>query len=412
MQTRETQSGQWIREGANLVLHDVEPHAPAFVRRDPEFDEISFELPAPPVPLRLKHFHIRKFPDPGLGGALMPDPSASVMTPVQMKPGYVLPNHPRRRALQGALTTLLQTKYSSALSPAVNLRVALVDLTEGKHHTPTFAGFWAWGSGSALEGGSLPKILALYAVYQLRFDLDTFASQNGITKGSVLRSSIATEWRKEGLRSAPNLTALFTFAEAPGSPVTARLRKSHDVHHNSVARELIVQLGFEYIGSVALQSGLFDEAQGGLWLNAAYNTPAITWTSSPFPGLQRHNATALATATFFTLLAQGRLVNQATSREIGNTLARKMVGTTVTTRVCMTGGLLEGIQLLGGVQAPSPNKCGILPPFYHEGIHVIRQVPAGKRLEYVVAVLSKEPPPIDFNILGQDLDALIVAANP
>jgi hypothetical protein len=29
-----------------------------------------------------------------------------------------------------------------------------------------------------------------------------------------------------------------------------------------------------------------------------------------------------------------------------------------------------------------------------------------------VAVLSKEPPPIDFNVLGQDLDALIVAANP
>jgi len=234
----------------------------------------------------------------------MPDPSASAMTPTQMKPGYVLPNHERRQALHRALTTLLQTKYSSALSPAVNLRVALVDLTAAKQHTPTFAGFWAWGSGSAFEGGSLPKILALYAVYQLRFDLNTFAAQKGITKGSVLTSSITTEWKKAGLRSAPNLTALFTFAGAPASPVRATLRTTHDIHHNTAARELIVQLGFEYIGSVALQSGLFDEVQGGLWLNAAYNTPAITWTSSPFPGLQRHNATALATATFFTLLAQ------------------------------------------------------------------------------------------------------------
>jgi hypothetical protein len=395
MQTRDTQSGQWIREGATLILRDVEPHAPAH--------EISFEVPAPPTPVRLRHFHIRKFPDPAAGGALMPDPSASAMTPAQMKPGYVLPNHPRRQALQRALTRLLQTKYSSALSPAANLRVALVDLTAAKQHTPTFAGFGAWGSGSAFEGGSLTKILALYAVYQLRFDLDTFAAQKGITKGSVLTSSITTEWKKAGLRSAPKLTALFTFTEAPASPVRATLRKTHDIHHNNVARELIVQLGFEYIGSVALQSGLFDEVQGGLWLNAAYNRPAITWTSSPFPALQRHNATALATATFFTLLAQGRLVNQATSKEIGNVLA---------IRVCMTGGLLEGIRRLGGVQAPSPNKCGILPPLYHEGIHVIRQIPAGKRLEYVVAVLSKEPPPIDFNVLGQDLDALIVAANP
>jgi hypothetical protein len=352
------------------------------------------------APVRLTHFHIRKFLDPGIR-ALMPDPNAGVMKPYRMEPGYVLPGDPRRQALQKSLDTLLSTKYSTALSPVVNLRVSLADLTWPKHNTPIFAGYWAWGSGSAVEGGSLVKILALYAVYQLRFDLDTFAAQNNITKGSILQSSIVKEWTKEGLASVPNLTALFKFMETTGQPVTAKLRKIHDVHHNHVARELIVNLGFEYIGSVALQSGLYDETQGGLWLNAAYNFPAITWTATPFPTLHRHNATALATASFFTLLAQGRLVNEGTSREIR----------TVLTRMCMAQGPLDGIQRLGGIQTPSPNKCGIVKPLYHEGVYVRREVSVGKRIEYVVAVLSKGPP-VNLMDLGQDLDGLIVSANP
>jgi hypothetical protein len=331
----------------------------------------------------------------------MPDPTVSVMKPAQMKPGYVLPDDAKRQALQGAVDTLLRGKYSSALSPTVNLRLALVDLTGAKQHTPIFSGFWAWGAGSEVEGGSLVKILALYALYQLRFDLDTFADQHNITKSSVLRSSILKEWTKEGLGSVPNLTMLFTFVETSGSPVKVRLRKIHDVHHNHVARELIINIGFEYIGSVALQSGLYDEAQGGLWLNAAYNKPAITWTSTPFPGLHRHNATALATAAFFTLLAQGRLVNEKTSKEIS----------TVLSRMCMSNGPLDGINQLGGVQAPSPNKCGIVPPLYHEGVHVRRDVSSSNRIEYVVAVLSKGPP-VNLMDLGQDLDGLIVTANP
>ena len=68
--------------------------------------------------------------DPGIR-VLMPDPNASMMKPAQMRPGYVLPSDTKRRALQTAVDRLLQSKYSSALSPAVNLRLALVDLTGG-----------------------------------------------------------------------------------------------------------------------------------------------------------------------------------------------------------------------------------------------------------------------------------------
>jgi hypothetical protein len=64
--------------------------------------------------------------------------------------------------------------------------------------------------------------------------------------------------------------------ETTGSPVEAKLLQDPKIYGNWGARALIIALGFEYIGSVALQSGLFDEKQGGLWLRAAYEKPALT----------------------------------------------------------------------------------------------------------------------------------------
>jgi hypothetical protein len=351
----------------------------------------------------LTHFHVRKTLHPGSG--LLSDPSATVMTAAQMKPGYV--DDAQRVRLQTEVKSLIDRNYAAAVSPRVNLRIALVDLTGPKYHTPIFAGYWAWnpsdpGGRATMEGGSLTKILALYAVYQLRFDLNTFAKLNGITKGGALQGSIAKEWKKAGLKSPPNLTALFQFVEKTSSPVEAKLRRTPAIHGNSDARSLIANLGFEYIGSVALQSGLFDEKNGGLWLNGAYDKPALTWTSSPFPKLPRHSVTAFAAASFFTLLAQGRLVNQASSNEIANVLKSKK---------CMKNGLLDGVKDLPGAPAQSPNKCGILPPLYHDAIHMIRQPTPGKQLGYVAVVLSEEPPVLDFTILGKELDSIIARLN-
>jgi hypothetical protein len=338
------------------------------------------------------------------------------MTAAQMKPGYVDVADPRRQGLQKELSELIRNKYQ--VSPKV-LRIALVDLTEAKYHTPVFSGFWAYnqsdpGGGATLEGRSLPKILALYAAYQLRFDLNTFAARNGITKASALQVSIAKEWKKAGLLSQPKLTGksgLFDFVEEAGNPVRAKLKmKPVRIHEDWQARALIVPLGFEYIGSVALQSGLFDEKQGGLWLNAAYGTPALTWTSSPFPTVPRHSATALSAATFFTLLAQGRLVDQASSNEIANVLKKPQ---------CAARSLLDGVKQLPGAPAESANKCGNGQgtPYFHDAIHMIRQPPTGgKRLEYVAAVLSdvigKISPLPSFMELGKDLDSIVAKLNP
>lgn len=356
-------------------------------------------------PVLLTHYHIRKT---NTSAGLLSDSNASVMTAAQMRPGYVAVADPKRQALQKELIKLVESNYLASVSPKVNLRIALVDLTEAKHHTPIFAGYNAFNASdprgaATVDGASLPKILALYALYQLRFDLNTFAKREGITKRSALEVTIAKEWKKAGLQSQPNLSGLFRFVEKAGSPVETALQRNPAIHGNWDARVLILALGFEYIGSVALQSGLFDEMQGGLWLNGAYEKPAITWSESPFPTIPRHSATAAAAATYFTLLAQGRLVDQLTSNEIGRVLKHK----------CAGNGLVDSVETLPGVaKGQSPNKCGDLPPYFHDALHVVRQVPGGKRLEYAVAVLNEKPPKISFMQLGKELDSIIAGQNP
>ena len=90
------------------------------------------------------------------------------------------------------------------------------------------------------------------------------------------------------------------------------------------------------------------------------------------PTLPRHSATALAAVTYFMLLAQGRLVDQAGSNEIAQIPKLK----------CAHGGVLDGIETLPGVRKDqSPNKCGIISQHYHEAPHPVRQVPGGSVLE-------------------------------
>jgi hypothetical protein len=371
-------------------LEDLDLGAPRFGRGE-----------TTPKPIRLTHHHVRKSVDPATG-AFKTDPSPGVMTPARMAPGYVAVGHTDRQELQKALLGLFRGSYAPAISP-LHLRSALVDLTGAKGRAPVFSGLGAFMGDNNVEGASLTKILALYALFQLKFDLNTYARLKSIDKAATLRTSIAADWKKEGLNAVPQMTVAFRFVEKAGSPVAAEVKIGTDIHHNDVAREIILALGFEYIGSVALQSGLFDEALGGLWLNAAYGFPAVTWTTSPFPKLARHNVTAASAATFFTLLAQGRLADQATSDVISGILKR---------RICMNNGLLDGINTLPGTVRPSANKCGILAPLFHDAVHVIRQVPAGPRLEYVAVLLTEEPPVLDFKKIGIELDGLIVAANP
>jgi hypothetical protein len=345
-----------------------------------------------PKPIRLTHFHIRKFLDPGIK-ALMPDPDPGVMKPARMEPRFQTGGG----SLETNLKTLVETNHAASVSPPLmNLRVALVDLTGVKHHDPVYAGYH---DKKAMYGASLPKVLALYAAFQLKFDLNTFAAQNKIEKADVLRREIAKQWKGEGLLAQPNVRALFNFTEKSGDPVTASFKSTPKIHGNADASRLIVMLGFEYIGSVALQSGLYDETDGGLWLNAAFASPA--WTTTPFPRLDVHHATARGAATFFTLLAQGRLVDQKSSNEMAAILRPR----------CASNGIRDSIVGLPRSQANPPNKCGLFKAFFHEALWTQRERTGSTKLEYVPAVISRKPPLIDYRALGQQLDGLIAAAN-
>jgi hypothetical protein len=166
---------------------------------------------------------VRKALHPGTG--LLSDPNASVMTAAQMKPGFV--DDRRRQDLQRELMQLVQDKYRAAVSPKVRFRIALVDLTEAKRHTPIFAGFWAFnannpGGGATLEGRSFTKILALYAVYQLRFDLNTFAKRKASPK--VARCRLPS--RRNGRRQDSSRSLILPGCSSSWKRLVVRWRPS------------------------------------------------------------------------------------------------------------------------------------------------------------------------------------------
>lgn len=87
------------------------------------------------------------------------------------------------------------------------------------------------------------------------------------------------------------------------------------VSSNTAASEAIQRLGFPYIASVLWASGLYDPDMGGLWVGKAYGGKNDYWIRDPVANLS-HGATAVSLARMLTLLAQGKLVDAQSSREM------------------------------------------------------------------------------------------------
>ena len=127
----------------------------------------------------------------------------------------------------------------------------------------------------------------------------------------------------EGLKTdLPDLVWLFDIRKwAPPSALdfTPTARDTFaNIAHNCPAGTLIAKVGMPFIGSVAWKSGLYHPMRNGLWLRSSYCDKG-TW-ASPVKSPWVHNVTALSAATYFTLLAQGRLVDPASSTDIKNAL--------------------------------------------------------------------------------------------
>lgn len=354
----------------------------------------------------LEHVHCAKQPDPKKPGQFMAG-SLARLEPKNMNPGFIdatdnLVTDRSSTGLQTCLNKLLTTQFQNYLSPDSiqrksasrndRVRIALIDLTGPKLTQPDFAG---WGSPVSMYGASVPKILALYAAFQLRRDLRNLAAVKKISTGKTLESTAISHWKISGLKSGfPTLVWLFDFRNWSGNPNTldfsAAARKVFQgIMHNAEAGELIIRVGFPYIASVTWQSGLYHPKRGGLWLTSSYGKGQ--WSNNPVKGVHSANVTALSAATYFTLLAQGRLVNEASSNEIKNWLRGG----------CITGFFPHSL----GVVA---SKCGVWSDYWHDCALIARD-----SIRYVVVGLTRtkrsEYP--KYTQLFLELDKLIVRNN-
>jgi hypothetical protein len=220
-----------------------------------------------------------------------------------------------------------------------------------------------------MYGASVPKILALYAACQLRSDLRDLVVRMAPSNGRQLESAAIAEWKIKGLaRNLPDLVWLFDVRKwMPATPLdfTAQVRSTFaNIMHNCPAGNLIAKVSLPYIGSVTWQSGLYHYARSGLWLKSGYCGRG-SW-ASPVKTPFTHNATALSVATYFTLLVQGRLVDDASSIEIRDSLSNG----------CVTS-LFPPLPVVA-------SKCGIYAGYLHDCAWI-----EDSSVRYVFAVLSR-----------------------
>lgn len=373
----------------------------------------------------LPHLHVRRRVP---GGGFDPASGAPrLMDPAGMNPGFIDPGTDALRvntSPAGLQTRLNELVARSFARHRQKVGVALVDLTGPRRFNPDFAG---WRSTAVLYGASAPKICALYAARQLGFDLQAIALQNAITTRDRLLREVRARWEAKGLvrRAHPAIEELFEFAERGASPVTinpaARLEKLIECtfkdNCNWAASLLIDRLGHAYIASVLWQSGLFHPRRAGLWVRGLYGENRSCCfrrerllrgnVSGPLPPshsgmVPRHSLSALSLATFFTLMAQGRLANKATS-------------------VRLLRDLQPACSFFGGIlpcqEFQPPSKCGIWNGYVHDGILIQRRVGAGcsgKRICYAVALVTKDLPGGSrmFAPFLTEVDALVQRNNP
>lgn len=107
-----------------------------------------------------------------------------------------------------------------------------------------------------------------------------------------------------------------------------RLRVMMGVFHggasNFAASTIIADLGYEYIASTLLQTGLYDPARGGgLWLGSDY--ARSTWKESLMVAGPQ-SATAGSLAAFMALLMQDQLIDPGSSAEMQKLMEQSLAG--------------------------------------------------------------------------------------
>lgn len=330
---------------------------------------------------------------------ISPADNLVIATGLQQELDKILKEEPFKELVNSSRTTTLKGQRSDVL------HLALVNLTGPANLCrPGIAHFGAQFNES---GASTAKILVVYAAHQLHFDLEQMVAMNGIKDVATLELKAAEEWKL--FTCKPRLD-LFKFT--PPTTSGGLLKVEMSAAFNTLLKEmtadtpvstprasaLIPKIGFEYIASVAWQSGLRHPTRGGLWIGTTYCTEQkpdptdlrcygkwsevtggclkkqsrVQWGGDPLGGTGIWGS-ALSFATYMTLLAQGRLVNAANSLRI-EALLKDACGVVKATNPLRTD-----------IRA---NKCGLHANAFHDAVLIERDVVRGslrRRMRYVIA---------------------------
>jgi hypothetical protein len=311
----------------------------------------------------------------------------SEMNPQNMNPGFIADNDQIlvKKNLQEALSQLIKTKYkkyirSNTPSNNDNFSISLIDLSGDKVLNPEYAG---WGSVVPKYAASTAKIIPIYGIFQLKFDLETLLNKENVTTLSDAKKQIISLYKKYRLINyKPDWHNIFDYNISSTGKTTLSFKNSlakiiEDTIHNNntAASKLIHAVSYPYLASILLQSGITHTSRGGLWIVRDYGGVNKSWENRPstkFKLAGSHNATALSASTYFTLLSQGRLVSDIYSKQIKEILRNGC------------SFFRAGTSKLN-VSKQAPAKCGIWSAYYNDVIMI--ETDDGK-YKYVVSVFS------------------------
>ena len=331
----------------------------------------------------VKHFFSPKTRGSASGSAKLEWKATSTvaeLTPERMNPGFIYSatgglarDANLDKALKGLMAKLLaktapfnSEPFKTFVNNGGKIRVALVDLsTDTKLVFPEIAEF---NSSQRTPGASLAKVGLLYAAYQWLFDENV---------------------KNEGKGGKFEFTDTF--------------RKALDgVCSNRDASRVSRSLSLAFINSALWHAGLYHCRWGGIWLGAHYNewdAKGRRWECDQSPYFYKGNCTsegchkdpsaghligitALSVATFFTLLAQGRLIDDESSQALKDILLLQPDR--------CGSRFKEGLKEAGRFAATDRlhSKIGVTRSLSHEGA-LIDRVSIGKKYVAVVLTVSR-----------------------
>jgi hypothetical protein len=310
--------------------------------------------------------------------------STKILTPIEMKTSFyemkgTLTDDSERLVIikNPALDSKLQNLIESNLTYKKNKKdfaVSIVDMTGSKKANPEYAGH---NDTLSFYAGSTAKITGMIATYQLKFDINSFLKEDpSIADMPSLEKAMKVLWKLKQIDPSlfPKLRLTFDFIPSTRSveiknelknvfnDLSGLKSKNDGSHGNEAGATAISLIGYHFIASTMISLGLANST-GGLWVWKNYGMTKMpelkfggkkirkfSWNYNPFPKLEIYSVNAVSVAQFYTLCAQGRLIDEDSSKAMIDHLVQ--------------GGCITELSSSGRLTQDSSNifatKCGII----------------------------------------------------